>query len=321
MTANVFERIREACARVARRAQSVRLDPARVEALGRELARAVSGPILDDPAHRSFREPETTLAFVLTLDAINFGSGWFPLLQKRPGMSGYFSIATALEEHFAARGAWRADELASLTTRDCARCFGQERAASEVGELMSLYAQALNDLGRFLSVDYGGRFSGPVEEAGGSAARLVECLASMPLFRDVARYGEFDVPFYKRAQITVADLANAFGGRGPGRFEDLDALTLFADNLVPHVLRCEGVLHYAPSLERRIERGELLPSGCPEEIEIRALAVHAVEGCVEAARRAGGETSAHRIDALLWHRGQRPEYKALPRHRTRCTYY
>ncbi len=40
----------------------------------------------------------------------------------------------------------------------------------------------------------------------------------------------------------AADLAAAFRGQGPGRFRDLDRLTLFADNLVPHVLRREGVL-------------------------------------------------------------------------------
>ena len=28
-----------------------------------------------------------------------------------------------------------------------------------------------------------------------------------------------------------------------------------------------------------------------------------------------------RLDYLLWHRGQRPEIKAHPRHRTRCSYY
>ena len=49
-----------------------------------------------------------------------------------------------------------------------------------------------------------------------------------------------DRGFYKRAQIVAADLALA----GVARFRDLDRLTIFADNLVPHVLRCDGVLVY-----------------------------------------------------------------------------
>ncbi len=39
-----------------------------------------------------------------------------------------------------------------------------------------------------------------------------------------------DVGFYKRAQITASDLVHA----GLARFTDIDALTIFADNLVPH---------------------------------------------------------------------------------------
>ena len=39
---------------------------------------------------------EAAAAFVITLDAINFGSGYFPYLRKRDGMSGYHTVATAL---------------------------------------------------------------------------------------------------------------------------------------------------------------------------------------------------------------------------------
>src|SRR5690606_5243227 len=98
-------------------------------------------------------------------------------------------------------------------------------------------------------------------------------------------------------------------------------LTCFADNLVPHVLRHEGVLRYAPALAERIAREELLPSGAPEEVEIRAAGVHAVERLVEAIRAAGGHATAHAIDMALWRRGQDPAIKAHPRHRTRCPFY
>ena len=52
---------------------------------------------------------------MLTLDAINFGSGWFPQLRKREidgrALSGYFTIAWALTDRFRARGPWTAAEL------------------------------------------------------------------------------------------------------------------------------------------------------------------------------------------------------------------
>lgn len=37
------------------------------------------------------------------------------------------------------------------------------------------------------------------------------------------------VKFYKRAQILVAETWAAFEGKGPGRFDDIGELTMFAD--------------------------------------------------------------------------------------------
>jgi hypothetical protein len=38
-----------------------------------------------------------------------------------------------------------------------------------------------------------------------------------------------------------------------------------------------------------------------------------------AAERAGALEAD--IDSILWYRGQEPRYKAVPRHRSRCTAY
>ena len=316
---SLFAAVRDACARVAASARFVKIDSAALERFvdaQREL-RPASGA---DPAHHRFDDPETTLAYVVTLDAINFGSGWFPELEKRPGMSGYYTVATCLREQFSRAGAWSAGALSQLDADRCADIF-EQRANPAVRELMELFARALRDLGSWLGARHGGSFERAVTSAEGSAERLALSLSEMPLYRDVARYADFEVPLYKRAQITSADLAAAFGGCGLGAFRDLGELTIFADNLVPHVLRCEGVLVYGSDLVARIERGELLPAGSPEEVEIRAVALHAVELAVRALRSRGVAASAQRLDYLLWHRGQRPEIKAHPRHRTRCPYY
>jgi len=321
VSGDVLDRIREACAVVSRRASSVRIDDARLRALAAELGRTPPLPSHLDPAHQHLGSTEATLAYVLTLDAINFGSGFFPHLAKRPGLSGYFTLATGLRERFEQKGPWSAEELRGIGAAECASTFGQDLRVPEAAELMTLLARALADLGGFLATRHAGRFEGPVEEAAGSAARLVLILAQMPFYRDVARYDELEVPFYKRAQLTAADLAAAFRGEGPGRFHDLERLTLFADNLVPHVLRREGVLVYEEALARRIDAEEPIESGSREEVEIRACAVHAVDGLVAEIARRGGATTAQALDHALWNRGQRPEMKAHPRHRTRCVYY
>ena len=254
-------------------------------------------PGLDAERHYLEGPPEGVADFMLVLDSINFGSGWFPTLRKRPGMSGYFTVASSLADFWRASGGWSTDELRALRAEDVAAVIGQEADH----ELMGLYAEALRDLGRFLDAR---RALDVVAEADGSAERLAEMLAAgMPFFDDAG--------FWKRAQITPNDLALA----GVAEFHDLDRLTIFADNLVPHVLRVDGVLVYEPELAARIDAGELLPPG-EEEREIRGCAVHACELLSE---RLG--MPARLIDVALWNRGQAPEYKAIPRHRCRTVFY
>ncbi|CAI7901647.1 unnamed protein product, partial [Closterium sp. NIES-53] len=68
------------------------------------------------------------------------------------------------------------------------------------------------------------------------------------------------VALFKRAQIFVADLWGAFSGRGLGHFSDIHRLTMFADYVVPAVLRSRGVLTYAPSLAAAVDgKQEILP--------------------------------------------------------------
>ena len=284
--------MRASCAQIAAHARSVSID---LDAL----AGVEPGPppALDPVRHYLEGSRAEVAAYLLTLDAVNFGSGWFPTLRKRAGSSGYFTVAWALADRFRAHGPWTPAQLRALRTDEVAETLGQPRDH----ELMALYAQALRALGRFLgerdalAVARGARGSGQ--------ALAAELAGSMALFADRG--------FYKRAQIVPANLALA----GVARFRDLHRLTIFADNLVPHVLRCDGVLRLDPDLAAHIDSGRLLPAGRRER-EIRACAVHA---CALIAARAGA--SEHELDNWLWSRGQAPEYKALPRHRTRTVYY
>ena len=284
--------VREHAARVARDARWVEIDLDRIDAV-----EPGPPPVLDPERHYLDGSRADVASYLLTLDAINFGSGWFPTLRKRPGCSGYYTVSSALADRFRERGPYSNDDLCAITGDELADTLGQERGH----ELMELYAEALRQLGAYLgehtALDV-------VDAAGGSAERLAAQLAAGMEFYN-------DPGFYKRAQIT----ANDFALSGIAEFDDIDRLTIFADNLVPHVLRTDGVLSYHPDLAATIDSSMLLPPG-EQETEIRACAVHA---CEQIAARLG--VPPRTLDVWLWNRGQGVRYKALPRHRTRTVYY
>jgi hypothetical protein len=300
MTGSLIDEVRAECARVAAAAEHVRID---LDAAAAVLP--AEPPALDPERHYLEGSPADVADYMLALDAINFGSGWFPTLRKRElhgqPLSGYFTVAWNLADHVRAHGAPCREWLAQVRASEIAAILHQDAGH----ELMSLYAQALRELGRFLSRDRGARRAlDLVAEAKGSAVSLAEILAGgMAMWRDSG--------FYKRAQIVASDLALA----GVAEFRDLDRLTIFADNLVPHVLRCDGVLVYDDRLAARIDAGERLALGGAER-EIRACALHS---CALISQRTG--VSEREIDNWLWTRGQAPEYKARPRHRCRCVFY
>jgi hypothetical protein len=300
--------LRQACAEVATRARYVGVQRARIDAYAAELA-ALRAPAEADVAALAAETLEWRAAFWLTLDAVNFGSGWFPTLHKRAGRSGYSTIAAGIRERFQSSGPWSAEALSGISAAELARALGQDPAH----ELMALFARSLRDLGAHVTTAHDGSFAGLACSAGGSAVALADRLGRLRCFADESVYDGIRVPFLKRAQIAAADLDRA----GVIEAADINKLTMFADNLVPHVLRLDGILRYQDSLVRKIERQELIAHGSPEEVEIRACALHAVE--LIAAARPG--RCAAELDQLLWLRGGQPRYKAVPRHRSRCTAY
>jgi len=317
---NLFDEIRSACRDVAEGAAFLRIDRTKLPDYARSLGSAGSARL--DPTAHFLGHGERTLASILIQDTVNFGSGWFPQLKKRPGKSGSITLASWLRDAFAAGQNFSASKLAEISARDCARIFNQDLRVPLIADLMEKFAQALNQLGHFVAEQFHGKYAGLVESADESAESLVGILRSMPFFEDVETWRGRRVPFYKRAQLTAAELALAFDHSGWGKFRDLDKLTIFADNLVPHVLRVDGILVYDQDLAARIDREELILAGSAEEVEIRACALHAVELIARELRKTGRGATAKDIDYVLWNRGQSPDYKsAKPRHRTRTVFY
>jgi hypothetical protein len=321
---SVPDQVRAACAWVAARAHAVRIDEDAIGPYAAALAPSEEG--VPDPATQFTEgDREGRAAFAVCLNAINFGSGWWPTIRKRPDHSGFFTIAAGLAERFREPRPWSPAELTQLGAPDLATVLDQEPEHP----LMAQFAASLRDVGTHLVAEHAASFTAAIDSAAGSAPALATLFASWDAFADVSTYplesSHFSslsgrkcergrpVPFFKRAQLAAADVHRA----AVAELRDLDRLTAFADNLVPHVLRVDGVLRFDHELVARIEAGDLLIHDSPEEVELRACAVQAVE--LLAATRP--DLTPAQIDATLWNRGGAPRYKWVPRPRSRNTAY
>lgn len=310
---------------VMRQARWVRVDLAGISALAKKM-RDLPAVTWDGRYH--FRgEEEPTLRYLLVLDALNFcfwpslpgslppeGEGarkWSVPGPDGERLSGYFALACALRR--AAEKDAPFFEPGALATADA------DKLRAVLGEipLLPWRIRAIREVGEALL-----RFGSAREffaRAQGSCARLVELItAQLPLFRDAALYKGREVFFHKRAQILCADLAGTFGGQGPGALHDLDWLTAFADYKLPQLLWAEGALALHPALAQRINRFEILAAGSPEEVELRAATVVAVED-LAAALHGLGRVHPFEVDWMLWHLSQTK--LPFPHHRTRTAFY
>jgi hypothetical protein len=101
---SLLEQVRTACKTVSDRAIHVQIDYDRLPSYAACLPLdQATFPGLDSSYHY-LGHGDHTLAFFLILDAINFGSGYFPRLRKRPRMSGYFTVAASLNDYYKQRG-------------------------------------------------------------------------------------------------------------------------------------------------------------------------------------------------------------------------
>lgn len=166
---------------------------------------------------------------------------------------------------------------------------------------------------------------------------------SFPCFRDEARYDKKSVRFYKRAQILVADLWACFEGKGYGRFDDIDKITMFAgefsahrisaedtltraDYRIPQMLNSLGCLQYSPSLNNHIKQLKQIENNHPWEVQLRGCSIW----CVELIRREilrqnpQARINAILIDFFLYDTIKEQEARdteLAPHHRTRSIWY
>ncbi|XP_010277071.1 PREDICTED: UPF0553 protein-like [Nelumbo nucifera] len=179
----------------------------------------------------------------------------------------------------------------------------------------------LHEVGKELEKNFGGKAVNLVSSCGKSAVALVALVTRhFPGFRDHSVYKGHQVFLYKRAQIFASDLWSAFKGQSYGEFNDIGAITIFADYIVPAVLRYLGVLRYSSALASIIDANREIVSGSEEEVELRACTVYAVEKMRELIKiKYGKQVLSVELDLWLWSFGIK--CPSLQHHRTLSIYY
>ena len=191
------------------------------------------------------------------------------------------------------------------------------------GELLLLDERIdiVRETGRILLERFDGQFARAVDSVGNRAWPLaVLLMTNLDSFRDVGSIGSVPVYFLKRAQICAHDLHRAWQARDGEGLVGLEELTAFADYRLPQALRHLGLIRLSASLESRIEALDELPPNSPEEIELRAASVQAVDRMAAALRAVGRRVTPSEIDVYLWGVSHQQDVTAA-HHRTRTIFY
>ncbi|OHB22484.1 MAG: hypothetical protein A2939_02910 [Parcubacteria group bacterium RIFCSPLOWO2_01_FULL_48_18] len=194
------------------------------------------------------------------------------------------------------------------------------RANAEI-PLFNERLNILHEIGTVMAEKYGGRIDSLLEPANGDALKLLEIIVqNFPSFRDVSRYKEKEIYFYKRAQLLVSDLCQMLSKRGI-LFKNVDQLTACADYKLPQILRRFGIFEYVPSLAEKIDNKIEIPHDSKEEIEIRANTIRAVEFIKGQVKARNPKITSMGIDDHLWLASQEKFPDEKPYHRTKTTDY
>lgn len=178
------------------------------------------------------------------------------------------------------------------------------------------------EVARLLNQEYAGDFAKLVHSANGDGQKLLETIIkTFPSFEDISEYMGRTIYFYKRAQLLVEDIFQSFAGKGYGALANMDSFTACADYKLPQSLRKLGIPSYTKGLEERIDGLVKLPAHSPEEVEIRANTIWAVEMIKGELKKLGKNVSSITVNDYLWLMGQHKDQNTKPYHRTFTTAY
>ena len=180
--------------------------------------------------------------------------------------------------------------------------FSEEDAAhmfSGRGTLQMVPARAvrLREVAAAIGTRWGGSFQHLVDEAGGDGPTVVRLLVStVPGYRD-----EWDSEAGLLAFNKLGHLATAMmSSRAPAPFARLDDFPVYADYMLPRVLRHMGILVYRPELAVAVGGRRLIEPGSRWELAIRWATLKAAHSLRTALNERGNRVTTPQLDYHLW---------------------
>lgn len=317
--------VRKSARFIVERARFVHIDAASVSAVATQISMGrFARPTPEDTQPFRAASAEQAAMWCFVLDSVNFcfwpdteNQRWFVEDTHREFRDGYWALVAVLLRAAREIPLFDPTWLSRLSMKEANQIF---RGRGHPPLLKKRHL-ALREIGKGFLVAHRGAWELVRQAQGRCTTFMNSVLSQFPLFRDEATYRGRRVGFYKRVQLLCQDLALTLSAYTIRPFKDLDALTAFADYKLPQLLRYDGVLHYDSALAQRVDKKQRLRSGSPEEIEIRAATILAVEEIRRELDLGGQRMTSADVDNILWTEAVRRGTAMNPHHRTRTTNY
>jgi hypothetical protein len=138
-------------------------------------------------------------------------------------------------------------------------------------------------------------------------------------YADTREYNGRTVYFDKEAKLSIGMVQGRFRDSPEYTIADCDEMTIFADYLIPALLRDNGIFEYSDELARAVDSRRLLPEGGQMEVEIRIATILTGERLLDRinSTRSDPINGLH-LDQALWRTGRNRD---LVHHFTETTTY
>ncbi len=262
------------------------------------------------------------LHFLLVFNAISFsywGDPKWRIEYNEKEVDGAYgmiaSIARAVEEGVPILNA---DFLSKISEKS----FGNILRGNTQIPLFLERLNILQQVGKTLILDFKGDFTNAIIEARGDSQKLLGIIIkSFPSFKDESVYDDKKIFFYKRAQLLVADIVQAFEDEDFANLKNYETLTACADYKLPFVLRRRGIFTYSKFLAEKIDNKIEIKKDSIEEVELRANTIWVVELLKEKIKNKIPNISSVYINDHIWMLGQIKYENDRPYHLTRTISY